>query len=149
MTDKLIKVELQQQKDYQFLIEFGGPVPALLCDEPAPLGGGTGPSPVQLLASAVGNCLSDSLLFALRKFKQSPEPIRATVVAEVGRNEHGRIRVLKIDATLQLGLEGARVEHLTSVLVQFESFCTVTKSVGLGVPIHTRVIDINGLVLRD
>jgi len=34
------------------------------------------------------------------------------------------------------------------VLEQFESFCTVTQSVGLGVPIHTRVIDINGLVLR-
>ena len=148
MSEKLVKIELQQQKDYQFLIEYGNAVPSLICDEPPPLGGGTGPSPVQLLACAVGNCLSDSLIFAFRKFKQMAEPIHATVVAEVGRNEAGRMRVLKINATLQLGVEGVQLEHLSSVLDQFESFCTVTQSVGLGVPVHTRVIDLKGLVLK-
>jgi uncharacterized OsmC-like protein len=59
---------------------------------------------VQLLCAAVGNCLSDSLLFAFRKFKQTPEPIRCEVQAQVGRNAEGRMRVLKIDAQMHLGV---------------------------------------------
>lgn len=74
MPDQTITVSLTQQRDYQFTVVFSGGVPDLLADEPAPLGTAQGPSPVQLLAAAVGNCLSDSLLFALRKYKQSPEP---------------------------------------------------------------------------
>ena len=104
MSDKTEVVHLQQVQDYQFDIRFGDDVPVLRGDEPPPLGQGAGPSPVQLLAAAVGNCLSDSLLFALRKFKQAPEPIRAEVVAQIGRNAEGRLRVLSMDATLTLGV---------------------------------------------
>ena len=80
---------------------FSGCVPDLLADEPAPLGTAQGPSPVQLLAAAVGNCLSDSLLFALRKYKQSPEPLSCEIEARVGRNDQGRMRVPAIDASLR------------------------------------------------
>ena len=104
MSEHAIQVRLQQRQDYQFDIDFGGQVPRLLGDEPVPLGSGLGPSPVQLLAAAVGNCLSDSLLFALRKFKQAPEPIRCEVQAQVGRNPEGRMRVLDMQATLTLGV---------------------------------------------
>lgn len=76
------------------------------------MGNGLGPSPVQMLAAAVGNCLADSFLFALRKFKQSPEPLRCEVQAEVGRNAEGRLRVLKIKARLTLGAPAAGLEHL-------------------------------------
>jgi len=69
MSDTLVQVSLVQQHDYRFDIQFGGAIPVLTGDEPVPLGTGLGPSPVQLLCAAVGNCLSDSLLFALRKFK--------------------------------------------------------------------------------
>ena len=85
-------VRLVQRQDYQFEMVFGGNAPNWLADEPPPLGQGTGPSPVQLLAAAVANCLSDSLLFALRKFKQQPEPIRCEISAEVGRNSENRLR---------------------------------------------------------
>ena len=94
MSESIVHVQLRQQQDYQFEIHFGEGVPVVVGDEPAPLGQGQGPSPVQLLAAAVGNCLSDSLLFALRKFKQAPEPIQCDVTAEVGRNPEGRLRVL-------------------------------------------------------
>jgi uncharacterized OsmC-like protein len=70
MTEKTITVNLQQQSNYRFEINFDNNIPVLISDEPSPLGTGIGPSPVQLLCAAVGNCLSDSLLFAFRKFKK-------------------------------------------------------------------------------
>src|SRR3990167_5513407 len=148
MSEELVRVELAQQQDYRFAVRFGGTVPELMADEPAPLGSGAGPSPVQLLAAAVGNCLSDSLLFALRKYKQKPEPISCTVEANVGRNSEGRLRVLSMKAVLTLGVAGAALEHLDRVLGQFESFCTVTQSVGQGIVMTVEVWDAAGLRLK-
>jgi uncharacterized OsmC-like protein len=143
-----IRVSLRQKQDYQFDIDFGSGIPGLVGDEPAPLGSGSGPSPVQLLAAAVGNCLSDSLLFALRKFKQAPEPITCDVTAEVGRNPEGRLRVLSLHAVLTLGVAAAKLEHLDRVLAQFESYCTVTQSVGQGIAIEPEVHDVLGQRLK-
>lgn len=148
MSEGRVQVRLQQQQDYQFQIEFGPGVPTLVGDEPAPLGQGQGPSPVQLLAAAVGNCLSDSLLFALRKYKQAPEPLSCEVSAQVGRNDEGRLRVLALQARLNLGVAGDTLQHLDRVLAQFEAFCTVTQSVGQGIPITIEVYDSLGLKLK-
>jgi uncharacterized OsmC-like protein len=148
MSDQTVRVSLTQQQDYQFQVTFEGGVPPLIGDEPPPMGQGTGPSPVQFLAAAVGNCLSDSLLFALRKFKQAPEPIKCEVSAEVGRNAEGRVRVLSMHARLQLGVPAASLEHLDRVLSQFESYCTVTQSVGQGLPITVEVLDASGAKLK-
>ena len=148
MSESTIHVQLKQKQDYQFDIHFGGAVPVIMGDEPAPLGAGQGPSPVQLLAAAVGNCLSDSLLFALRKFKQAPEPITCDVTAEVGRNAEGRMRVLGIRAVLTVGVPAASLEHLDRVLSQFESYCAVTQSVGQGIPVNVQVFDALGVHLK-
>jgi len=148
MSQQNISIELHQIQDFQFGIHFGEGVPMLTGDEPPPLGKGQGPSPVQLLCAAVGNCLSDSLLFALRKFKQAPEPMRCQVQAEVGRNESGRLRVLHMTATLHLGVPAANLEHLDRVLQSFEGYCTVTQSVGQGIPIETVVVDSEGVQLK-
>ena len=144
MSDDAVHVRLTQLQNYQFNIEFGGAAPALIGDEPAPLGAGLGPSPVQLLAAAVGNCLSDSLLFALRKFKQAPEPIRCDVYPEVGRNDQARLRVLRIKAVLTLGVPAASLTNLQRVLDTFEAYCTVTQSVGQGIAVSIEVFDANG-----
>lgn len=148
MSETMIQVRLEQQHDYRFDIHFGGAVPVLTGDEPAPLGTGLGPSPVQLLSAAVGNCLSDSLLFALRKFKQAPEPMRCEVTSQVGRNPEGRLRVLAMKAQLTLGVPAASLQHLDRVLEQFEQFCTVTQSVGQGIPITIEISDSTGLRLK-
>ena len=148
MSDKTIQIELVQQHDYRFDVHFGGDMPVVTTDEPAPLGTGLGPSPVQLLCAAVGNCLSDSLLFALRKFKQAPEPIHCKVQAEVGRNADNRLRVLKITAMLTLGVPAAGLEHLDRVLESFEQYYTVTQSVGQGIAIETQVFDSTGQRLK-
>ena len=148
MPDQTVRVSLTQQQDYQFKVAFESGVPPVLGDEPPPMGQGTGPSPVEFLAAAVGNCLSDSLLFALRKFQQAPEPIRCEVAADVGRNAEGRFRVLAMHAKLTLGVEAAALAHLDRVLSQFESFCTVTQSVGQGIPISVDVFDASGTKLK-
>jgi uncharacterized OsmC-like protein len=88
-------------------------------------------------------------LFAFRKFKQAPEPIHCEVQAKLGRNEQGRVRVLKIAAKMKLGVTAAQLENVERVLSQFEEFCTVSQSVGQGIPIHTRVLDLNGVILKD
>lgn len=148
MSEPVTTIHLEQQQDYRFRVRFDSGVDAITADEPAPLGGGQGPSPVELLAAAVGNCLSDSLLFSLRKFKQSPEPLSATVQAEVGRNAEGRLRVLAMTARLTLGVPAASLQHLDRVLAQFEQFCTVTQSVGQGIAITVEVFDAAGNRLK-
>jgi uncharacterized OsmC-like protein len=144
-----VSVSLQQQSDYRFEIRFGDGIPSLIADEPAPLGKGEGPSPAQLLSASVGNCLSDSLLFALRKFKHAPEPLRCEVQAQTGRNPEGRLRILGIHATISLGVPASSLQHLDRALAQFEEFCTVTQSVRQAVPVRVTVVDSNGLTLRD
>lgn len=148
MTDTANSVQLTQVQDYQFDLQFGTPGPALRADEPPPLGQGAGPSPVQLLAASVGNCLSASLLFALRKFKQAPEPLSCSVQAEVGRNPDGRLRVLGLQARLTLGVPGGSITHLDRVLESFEGFCTVTQSVRAAIPVTVAVFDSTGAQLK-
>jgi uncharacterized OsmC-like protein len=139
---------LRQRQDFQFEIDFGAPRAVLLADENPPLGQGAGPSPVQLLCAAVGNCMADSLLFALRKFKQQPEPIRCEVRAEIGRNDQNRLRVLRLDVALTLGVPADQLEHLDRVLAQFEDFCTVGMSVAQGIPLAVSVKDATGKSLK-
>lgn len=148
MSSSTQTVSVIQAQDYQFDIGFGTPGPTLRADEPPPLGQGSGPSPVQLLAAAVGNCLSASLLFALRKFKQAPEPLSCAMQAEVGRNAEGRMRVLAMTARLTLGVPAANLEHLDRVLATFETYCTVTQSVSPAIPVTVEVFDALGARLK-
>lgn len=141
-------VRLTQVQDYRFAVDFGHGVPVLQADEPPPLGQGQGPSPVQMLAAAVGNCLGASLLFALRKFKQEPGPIGCDVQAEVGRNAEGRLRVLGMQVTLSLGVAGSTLQHLDRVLGSFEAYCTVTQSVQPGIAVQVGVVDAEGRRLK-
>ena len=141
-------VSLEQQEDFRFAVDFGAGVPLLYSDEHPPLGKGAGPTPDQLLAAAVGNCMSASLLFALRKFKQAPEPIRPAVEAPVGRNAANRLRVLRIAVRITLGVPAASLQHLDRVLSQFEAFCTVGESVRQGIPVDVEVYDSTGARLK-
>lgn len=140
-------VKLVQQEDYRFAIHFSDELPPFIGDEPPPLGGAAGPSPAQLLAAAVANCLSDSLLFALRKFKQSPEPIETIATCQVGRNIENRLRILAIDVELSIGVLASSIENLDRVLAQFQDFCTVSSSINPHIPVHVTVKDISKTVI--
>jgi len=50
---------------------------------------------------------------------------------------------------LHLGVEAHILEHLDRALEQFQEFCTVTQSVGQGIPIHVRVMDVTGFIIKE
>lgn len=143
-----MSVTITQQSDYQFLVDFSDAIPSLLTDEPAPIGSGTGPSPGDMLLVSVANCLTASLVFATRKFKQDAGGIRATATATTERNENKRLRVTSINVAITLAKPGADIEMLDRILSQFEDFCTVSQSVQQGIPMTVTVDDGQGIRLK-
>ena len=144
-----VSVTVTQQRDYQFLVDFGASIPTLQADEHAPLGTGTGPSPSELLLAGVANCLTASLLFALRKFKQDAGGIVATATAQIARNAQNRLRVQEISVAITLGKRASEIDQLERILSQFEAFCTVSQSVQQGVPIVVTVDDGAGVRVKS
>jgi uncharacterized OsmC-like protein len=138
-------IQIAQENDFQFRVTFDGPdMPALLLDEPAPLGRNAGPNAARLVAAAVANCLSASLLFSMRKFKQDAAQLTATATTRIARNDKGRFRIAGIDVAIQLDAEASKAEHLDRSLAQFEDFCIVTQSIRQGVPVNVSVVDAKG-----
>lgn len=142
------RIEIKQESGYRFANNFGEGMPVVYSDLAPPLGAASGPSPEHLLAAAVGNCLASSLLFSLKKFKQSPEPISAVATATEGRNEQNRLRVQGIKVALTLGVPAAKLENLERVLGSFEDFCTVTASVRGAIAVEVEVFDSEGKKLK-
>ena len=147
-AENTIHIELLQRADYRFEARFdASTIPPLLTDEGPPVGTGQGPSPAQLLGTAVANCLAASLLFAMRKYRNEPGPLRAVAQVREGRNEHKRLRILAIDVDLHLGVPASQIQSLDRILAQFEDFCVVTQSVRAAIPVGVRVIDGDAQVL--
>ena len=148
MTDAPdLRILLEQEGPYAFKVNFEGTdLAALHTDEPAPLGSGAGPNPSAILLTSIVNCLGASLLFALRKFKNDPGPIRAEIVARKERNAEGRWRIPRAEVTIHLSDKAADLEHFDRVLAQFEQFCIVTQSVREGVDVAVRIVDAEGAV---
>jgi len=143
-------IELEQIEGYEFRVRFDWPGNAeLLLDEPAPLGHARGPNAARLIAAAVGNCLSASLVFCLgTKFKQQPGPVRASVTGRIERNERGRLRIGALEVTLRLSDTAASVGHFDRCLEQFEDFCIATESIRRGIPVAVQVLDAEGRVVH-
>ena len=148
-TDAPIRITLEQEEDYSFRIRFDDTTIAdLMTDEPEPLGKGEGPNPTRLLVSAVANCLSASLLFALRKFRNTPGRLVTHATAELVRNEKGRLRVGHIHADIQLAEAGTAHASLERILAQLENFCVVTESVRHGIEVSVSITDADGVQLH-
>jgi uncharacterized OsmC-like protein len=81
---------MEQKQDMQFLVKFDSDeIDDLLLDEPEPIGTGKGPNASRILGAAVANCLSASLLFCLRKARQEPTGIKATITGSMTRTDKG------------------------------------------------------------
>ncbi len=144
-----IQITLEQQADFRFAAHFDNPaIPVLMTDEPSPLGTDQGPSPEQMLGTAVANCLAASLLFAMRKFKNDPSPLRAVATVSNTRNAQNRVRIGNIAVDLHLGAASSTLAAVERILAQFEEFCVVTQSVRSAIPVAVRVLDLDGTVLH-
>lgn len=142
-------IVLTSRQDYQFDIDFGlQGVSPLLVDATPPLGKGAGPDSEKLLLSAVANCLSASLLFALKKFHNETVAIRTTAKGRLARNDKNRLRVASIEVEIHLGVAAADLRMLDRALAQFEDFCVVTQSVRAGIPVEVEVFDLGGVSLH-
>lgn len=145
--EKRVTVRLHREEAFRLKVEFEDEhTPPLVVDEHPPLGEGAGPTGVELLASAVGTCLSQSLLFCLQRSRIDVESLDTEVEATVGRNDQGRLRVLGIQARLRPVLAGngegeAGSGRMKRCLGLFEEFCTVAQSIGAGIPIEVTVTE--------
>jgi organic hydroperoxide reductase OsmC/OhrA len=139
--DTAFTITLEQIKDYKFTVNFDKEtMQHLTMDEPPPIGTGEGPNSSRLLASAVGHCLSASLLFCLEKSRIPLKHFSTTVHTTLGRNEAGRWRVHNINVNLRADPlnEDDRV-RMRRCIEMFEDFCIVTQSVRKGIDVKVAV----------
>ena len=81
-------VHVEQIDGFEFRVKFDKEQFApLLLDEPPPLGRDTAPNAARVLAAAIGNCLSASLVFCLKRAKVAATGVTADVDVEIVRNE--------------------------------------------------------------
>jgi organic hydroperoxide reductase OsmC/OhrA len=147
--EQLVEITLEQTGPYEFRVRFDGTqIPDLITDENPPLGRDAGPNPSRLLAVSVANCLSASLLFALRKYKNNPGKLVTTSRATLARNEEGRLRITHVAVDLQLADAAPVLEHADRAFAQFENFCIVTESVREGIAVDVRVRDADGTIVH-
>lgn len=147
--EQTFELSLEQVEDFEFRVRFDGTaIKDLATDESPPQGHDAGPNPARLLLAATANCLAASLLFALRKFRNTPGPLRAKARARMARNASGRWRIAGMDVDVQLADTAASLQHFERALAQFEDFCIVTQSVRAGVPVRVWVRDGDGALVH-
>jgi len=135
-----ISLGIDQVGDYQFRVKFDKEgLPDLIMDEPPPLGRDLGPSPARVLAAAIGDCLSASLLFCARKARVELGPIHTDVKVQIVRTENKRLRVGRVEVIIDPNLPEAEREKARRCLDLFEDFCTVTQSVRAGIDVAVTV----------
>jgi organic hydroperoxide reductase OsmC/OhrA len=133
-------VTMDLKDGYRFLVDFQQDgVPALLVDEPEPLGAGAGPNAARLLAVAVGNCLSASALFCLRRARVPVRGMRTSVAASLVRNDRGRLRVGALRVRINPQVDAADKGRIERCLQLFEDYCVVTQSVRAGLDVAVEV----------
>jgi len=143
-------VELEHQCDYAFNVNFNlDNVAHLVLDEPAPLGSQTGPNASHLVAAAVANCLSASLLFCLAKDAAPKNSLTAEAKCTLVRNDNQRLRLGGIDVRITLNNDALPSASRTKrCLALFEDFCVVTESIRNGLPVAVTILDSDGQLLH-
>jgi uncharacterized OsmC-like protein len=139
------EIQLERLDGSRFQVDFQTlGVPGLLVDEGPPLGAGSGPNPARLLAAAVGDCLSASLVFCLSRSRVEVATLRTSVTGTYRRNERNRLRIGALEALIRIDVPGAEPGKLAKCLEAFEDFCVVTASVRKGIEVGVVVEDAQG-----
>ena len=139
MNEK-IHAHLRQKDGYRFEIAFDElPGKSVLMDEPAPIGKSEGPTAAMMLSSAVGHCLTSSLLFCMQKSHGAVKGIETDVETSLTRNERGRWRVSGIKVKMKPIISPDDREKLERCKGLFEDFCIVTASVKEGIKVDVEM----------
>ena len=133
-------LSVEQVRDYEFRVKFDKEQYAkMTIDEPEPLGRDSAPDAARVLAAAIGNCLSASLLFCIRKARVETGPIRTQVKVGIIRNENRRLRIGKVEVLIDPGIPESEKKKAARCLGLFEDFCTVSQSIRQGIDIAVSV----------
>jgi len=134
------RVTMDNLGDYEFRVSFDKEsYGALLMDEPPPLGKDRGPNASRILAAAVGNCLSASLLFCARKSRIDVKKLQTEVTVQYTRNEQGRLRIGRMEVVIDPVFESAEPTKARRCLELFEDYCVVTQSVRKGIDVAVSI----------
>jgi len=143
-----LTVSLERIEGFEFRVTFGEEFEELLMDEPEPLGEDRGPNATRVLSAAVGNCLSASLLFCLKKSDIDPQGLMTDVTTTLTRNEDGRLRIGGTEVEILVGMDEEERERIGRCLNIFEDYCVVTQSVRGGLDVTVSVLDEEGELLH-
>lgn len=137
-TQSVTTIDLVE--NYTFRVGFDNEAKTeLIMDEPRPVGEGAGPDASRVLAAAVGNCLTASLLFCLRKARIDIDDIKSTAKVTLARSEEGYWRIQKLDILLEPEVKSHDKPRIKRCLEIFENYCVVTSSVRKGIQVNVKV----------
>ncbi|HEC15055.1 MAG TPA: OsmC family peroxiredoxin [Sedimenticola sp.] len=141
-------VQLHHLDGYGFKVEFNRDgIDALHMDAGPPLGKGEGPDASSLLAAAVGDCLSASLLYSVARKEAPPGDMETTVTCTLGRNDRGRLRVKGMAVRIRVSGEIEQSVRSKEHPGSFEDFSTVSASIRQGIPVELEIVSSDGEVL--
>jgi len=139
--EKHFSVELELLRNYEFKVGFGFEgIEDLIMDEQPPTGEGKGPDAASFILAAVGNCLSASLSFCLRRSRVEVKGMRTKVEGTIARNEEGRWRIKGIKVRLYPELDENNKDQLDRCTEIFENYCITTQSIRKGIPVEVEVV---------
>lgn len=140
MAEESVETRLLLINGYKFDVDFDVDyIPNLIVDEPKPIGEGAGPSAPRLLSAAVGQCMSSSLIYCLKKARISVRNLETRVKTNLFRNENGQLRIRSIDIQIDLKVNEEDKTRVQRCLTIFEDYCTVTQSIRKGIQVNVKV----------
>jgi uncharacterized OsmC-like protein len=140
MSEESIKTKLSLIDGYKFDVDFNVDyLPNLVADEPKPIGEDAGPNAPRLLAAAVGQCMSSSLIYCLKKARIPIRNLETTVKTNLFKNEKGQTRIRSIDVQIDLEVNEEDKTRVQRCLTIFEDYCTVTQSIRKGIQVNVKV----------
>jgi len=139
--EKTFEVSMKRKNGFEFRVDFGDPgIENLIMDEPEPVGENKGPNASKVLAAAMGNCLSASLLFCLQKARAEVGEVETRVEGKMRRNDDGRWRIKEVSVEISPEIDREEYESkFDRCMDLFEDFCIVSQSIEEGIPINVKV----------
>jgi uncharacterized OsmC-like protein len=140
VSEKSIVTKLELIDGYRFNVKYDVEyIPNLVVDETKPDGKGKGPNPPRLLATAVGHCMTSSLIYCLKKARIRIEKLETSIITNLFRNKQEQLRIRNIDVQIFLKVNREDESRVHRCLTIFEDYCTVTQSIRKGIEVMVKV----------